>query len=502
VNKETRSPEDEFYFRKEKLARIVAENVIPYKSSFQKTHRILDLFDISPRDHEEIIENPSKDPIKIRGRLKSFRSHGNLAFANIEDFSGTIQIAFMKNALGVEKYKALKNIDVADFIGVIGEVFVTKKGETSILALDYELLSKTLRPLPEKFHGIRDVEKRYRQRYLDLATNRELKEKFIFRSRVISFLRRFLEEKGFLEVETPILSKQASGALAKPFTTYHNALDSEFFLRIALETPQKKLLGGGFEKVFELGKVFRNEGMDPSHLQEFTLLEFYEAYADFNKLKKTTEELFASLSKELFGGTVIEIIDSEGKNVKIDFNPPFEEISLREIIKRDSDIDYEDYKDAVLLRDEVRAKNIEIKNVDKLSRGNLIDAIYKKVSRNKIIKPIFITEHPVDLSPLARKSDTNPETSDRFQLVVGGWEIVNAYSELIDPIDQKQRFKSQAEAKSQGDEDAHGLDDDFVLAMEHGFPPCAGWGMGVDRLVAILSKSENLRDIVLFPLMK
>jgi len=502
MNEKVRNPEDEFHFRKEKLKKITESKEMPYKSSFLRTHKILDALNIPPRDHEEIINNKSSDLVKIRGRLKSFRSHGNLSFANIEDLSGSIQIAFMKNALGAEKYKALKNIDVADFIGVTGEIFITKKGETSILALDYKLLSKALRPLPEKFHGIQDIEKKYRQRYLDLATSKEVRERFIFRSKVISFLRRFLEDKDFLEVETPILSKQASGALARPFTTHHKALDADFFLRIALETPQKKLLGGGFEKVFEIGKVFRNEGMDPSHLQEFTLLEFYEAYADFNKLKKLTEELFLNLTKKLTGSTIVEIIDSEGKLIKVDFKPPFEEVSLREIIKRDSEIDYADYQDVDSLRNEVKSKKIEIKDLPKLSRGNLIDAIYKKVSRNKIVKPIFITDHPTDLSPLARKSDANPENCDRFQLVVGGWEIVNAYSELIDPIDQKERFKKQAEAKAEGDEEAHGTDDDFVLAMEHGFPPCAGWGMGIDRLVAILTRSENLRDVIFFPLMK
>ena len=496
------SPEDEFHFRKEKLNKIREQEDIPYKSLFKRTHRISDAFKLKPRDHEEIINNPTPEPVLIRGRLKSFRSHGNLSFANLEDMSGSIQVAFMKNALGKEKYQSLKNVDVADFISVTGEIFITKKGETSILALDYALLSKTLRPLPEKFHGIQDQEKKYRQRYLDLASNKSTREKFIFRSKVISFLRRFLEDRNFLEVETPILSKTASGALAKPFLTHHNALDAEFFLRIALETPQKKLLGGGLEKVFEIGKVFRNEGMDPSHLQEFTLLEFYEAYADFNHLKKITEDLFQKLTKDLTGSSTVEIIDHRGELIQVDFTPPYTEISLRDIIKRDSSIDYEDHPELKSLVTAVKSNKIDIKNIDQLSRGNLIDSIYKKTSRHKVIKPTFITNHPVDLSPLARKSDLDPKSCDRFQLVIGGWEIVNAYSELVDPIDQRERFESQSQARSRGDEEAHDIDDDFVLAMEHGFPPCAGWGMGVDRLVALLTKSENLRDVVLFPLMK
>jgi len=493
---------NEFDFRKEKIENMRKNGDNPYKSKFDKTHSIKQALELKEKKLEDLLKDKNGN-VKICGRIKSFRSHGNLTFCDIEDFTGKIQIAFMKNALGKEKYDyAKENIAVADFLGLSGEIFLTKKGQISILAFDFKILSKALRPLPEKFHGIKDKDKIYRQIYLALASDKNLREKFVFRSKLISFVRSFLEKKDFLEIETAILSKHASGALAKPFSTHYDALDTDFFLRIALETPQKKLLAGGFEKIFEIGKVFRNEGMDPSHLQEFTMIEFYEAYADFNKLKKITEDLFHGLFKQLIKKEEIEIIDSEGKNLKINIKNKFEEIKMKDLIKKDTGIDYEKFETAKKLKNEIVKKNIEIKDCEKMSRGNLIDQLYKKKSRNKIKLPTFITNHPIDLSPLSRKTDEEENTCDRFQLVIGGHEIVNAYSELVDPIDQKNRFEAQAKDKEKGDKEAHENDEDFLLAMEHGFPPCAGWGMGIDRLVALLTKSENLRDVIFFPSMK
>jgi lysyl-tRNA synthetase class 2 len=495
----------EFKDRLEKLKELRDMGIQTYPDRYERTHMAKDAKEKGEtegvRETDKIMENP-KNEMRLSGRLVAFRSHGKISFAQLLDSSGKIQICFMKNVLGDDKYKLLKKIDVADFLGVEGELFKTKHGEITLLVSDYTLLSKALNPLPEKWHGLQDVEAKYRQRYLDLIMDPDTKKRFEFRSNFIRTLREFYWQNGFMEIECPVLGNAASGALAKPFVTHHDALDQDFYMRIAIETHQKEAIAGGFEKVFEIGKVFRNEGMDPSHLQEFTMNEFYAAYWNYKDLMKFTEEMFVYLLEKTAGSLEVEIPGRDGNTEKVDFKPPWKKVTMHEIIENDSGINIHDYPTQKELLTAIREKDIQIEDAEKLSRGNLIDNLYKKVSRPKLVHPTFLTKHPADLSPLARRNDENPDIVDRFQVVVNGWEIVNAYSELIDPLEQAKAFKDQAKAQERGDEEAHGKDDEFVTAMQHGFPPIAGWGMGIDRIIALLTGQDNLKDVVLFPLMR
>lgn len=497
---------NEYHDRLAKLKELQKAGKPVYKDKYARTHKCIEAKELGEKEgtrETEAIMKDAKSEIKLCGRVMTFRSHGKLSFAQLQDVSGRVQICFMQDVLGTDKYKAIKKIDMADFIGCEGELFKTKHGEITLMVTDYVLLSKALRPLPEKFHGVKDQETIYRQRYLDLVMNPESKKRFEFRSLFLQKLREFYNNNGFIEVETPVLASSASGALATPFSTHHNALDHDFFLRIAGgETYQKELIGGGFEKTFEIGKVFRNEGMDPSHLQEFTMNEFYSAYWNYEDLMKFTEEMFEFLLKETLGTLDVDILDRDGNPQKVNFKTPWPKHSMRDLIKQDCGIDINEHEDAKTLLAEIKTKKINVEDAEKLGLGNLIDHLYKKVSRPKLVNPMFLINHPTELSPLARRNDENPKVTDRFQLVVNGWEIVNAYSELINPLQQAEAFNTQSEAKEKGDEEAHAKDDDFVLAMEHGFPPMAGWGMGIDRIVALLTQQDNLKDVVLFPLMK
>jgi len=483
---------DEKRDRLKKLDLIKEKGGIPYASSFEKKN-----------DAIEAKKMKMGTPVKIAGRLMLIRDMGRIMFVQLQDYSGRIQVVFQTNEIGKDEYKYLsKIINIGDFVGVEGEMFTTKKGEISILAKNFIFLSKALRPLPEKWHGLKDQEALYRQRYLDLISNNETRERFKFRSDFIWELRKFYKENDFHEIDTPILTNSASGALAKPFTTHHNALDTDVFLRIAPEIYLKEAIIGGYEKIFEVARSFRNEGMDPSHLQDFTMIEHYCAYWDYKKNMEFTEEMLTTVIKKLKGTLEIEIINREGKKIEVDFSTPWKTVSFRDIILKDCEIDINEFKEIEALRAIIKKKKINIEDIDKLGRGNLIDSLYKTVSREKLVNPIFLINHPTDLSPLARKNDDNPEIVDRFQLVINGWEILNAYSELIDPVDQKQRFEEQMKNKEAGDEEAMAKDDDYVKAMEYGMPPMSGWGMGVERIVALLTEQSNLRDVVLFPLMR
>lgn len=478
--------------RIKKLEALIASGVIPYADKFDRTHSLAQISDL-----------PIGEKVRVAGRLMLIRDMGKLTFAHLQDFSGRRQIVLHDTDLGKENYKNfLQLINVGDFIGVDGEVFTTKKGEISVLLKSYKLLSKSLRPLPEKWHGLKDQELCYRQRYLDLTMNPETMERFKFRSEFIRELRNFYHENGFIELETPILCNAASGALAKPFSTHHNALDMDVFLRIAPEIYLKEAIAGGFEKVFEIGRVFRNEGIDPSHLQEFTMVEHYVAYWNYKDNMAFTEKMLTTLIEKLKGTLKLQIINRDGKEIKVDFSTPWRVVSFRELLKKDCGIDIDKFPDAESLRKEIKKKKINIENAEKLGRGNLIDALYKEVSRASMINPTFLINHPIDLSPLARKNDKNPEIVDRFQLVVNGWEIINAYSEIVDPVDQAQRFEQQMTARAAGDEEAMLKDDEFLEAMEYGMPPISGWGMGIERMLTLLTKQPNLKDVVLFPLMK
>lgn len=490
----------EYFDRLKKLEEMRAAGVQPYPERYERTHtseQARALGEEGMRETEDVVKGGGEE-IQLAGRVMTFRSHGKLSFAQLQDQSGRIQISFMRDVLGVEPYAfATKKIDVGDFVGVRGELFKTQHGETTLLVRHCTLLSKALQPLPEKWHGVQDQEIKYRYRYLDMLMSEETTKRMKMRSQLIRVIRSYLENHDFTEIETPILSAKASGALAKPFMTHHNALDKDFFLRIAPETYLKRAVVGGFERVFEFAKCFRNEGMDPSHLQEFTMLEYYASYWNYEDNMDFTEKLFKHFIQELFGTLKIVIGDKE-----IDFGKKWPRTTLRDLIMEKTGIDIYVEKTGDGLREAIAKKAIVLEDSAKLGRGNLIDVLYKKTVRPFLTQPIFVTSHPIDLSPLARRNDTNPDITDRFQLVVNSWEVVNAYSELVDPVDQRQRFEYQAKLKAAGDEDAMEADYDYVYAMEHGMPPMSGWGMGVDRILALLTNQENLKDVILFPLMK
>lgn len=479
--------------RHEKALRLVKLGKKPYAAKYDRTHTLA-----------EAKAEPDTQKVSIAGRIVLMRDMGKLTFATLQDHTERLQIAFREEEVGASEYDMLlQTVDLGDFVGIRGERFTTKKGEPTVLVKEWTMLTKALRQPPEKWHGVQDRETAYRQRYLDTMSNRESFERFMFRSAFIRAMREFYWKHDFTEVDIPVLVNSASGALATPFKTHHEALDLDVFLRIALETHQKECLIGGFDRTFSLGPVFRNEGMDPSHLQEFTMCEHYAAYWDFEDNMQFTEQMLSSLLKTTRGSTTVKIRNREGALIEADFSGEWPKISLRDIILRDSGIDVEKAESADALRSMIAKKHLSFDvDISALGRGNLIDQLYKKVSRPLITTPTFIIRHPIDLSPLARKNDDNGSLTDRFQLVVGGWEIVNAYSELVDPVDQSERFIAQAQAKEGGDADAHDKDDEFVAALEYGCPPCSGWGMGIDRIVTLLTQQENLRDVVLFPLLK
>ncbi|MBU1152023.1 lysine--tRNA ligase [Patescibacteria group bacterium] len=498
---------NEYHMRLNKLKEMRENNIVPYADRFERSHEAIFALEEGEkaklRGYEEIVAKPAKKLMSLCGRMMSFRTHGKISFANLQDFSGKIQICFMLDLLGPEKYKFLKKVDVADFIGISGELFKTKHGEVTLMVYEYKILSKALRPLPEKWHGLKDREHIYRQRYLDTVMNRESMDRFIFRSNLIKALREFYWQEGFVELETPVLENVSSGAAAKPFSTHHNALDIDVFLRIAAgELWQKSAIVGGFERTFEVARCFRNEGMDPSHLQEFTMIEHYAAYWDYEDNMKFTERMFEYMLKKLTGGTKVTIKDRAGEDVKVDFKAPWPRRKFTELIKDDCGIDVLDYDEAAPLLAAIKKKKIAIEDAEKLGYGNLVDALYKKVSRPKLIQPTFVTNHPANTKPLARRNDKDPRICDTFQLLVNTWEIINAYSELVDPVDQRERFEAQALAKAGGDEDAMMMNEDYLTTMEHGMPCMSGWGMGIDRLTTLLTGQENLKDVVMFPIMR
>ncbi|HYC79352.1 MAG TPA: lysine--tRNA ligase [Planctomycetota bacterium] len=483
------SREDQREVRVQKLARLRDAGINPYPERFDRTHLLAEAQSLPP----------GTKPVRVSGRLMTVRVMGKLSFATLSDVSGRCQISVQRDDVGEAFYRDVwkKLIDLGDFVGVEGEAYVTNAGEPTIRASSITFLGKTLRPLPEKWHGLSDRETCYRQRYLDLAMNRETLERFLLRSRIVKSMRTFLEEHRFVEIDTPALAPKASGAAARPFKSRHHALDMEVFLRIAPETYLKRAVVGGFDRVFEFARCFRNEGMDPSHLQDFTMLEWYAAYWNYEDNMRFTQALVQHVVRETLGTTRMTLRGRE-----VDFGGEWPRYGFRDLILRDAGIDIDAFPDADALRAEIRRRGVELEDVDDLGRGNLIDQLYKKVSRPKLVGPAFLTEHPVDLSPLARRNDARPQVCDRFQLVVAGWEIVNAYSELVDPLDQRRRFEEQARLKESGDEEAMDMDEDYLLAMEHGMPPMSGFGLGIDRFCCLLSDQDNLRDVVLFPLMR
>lgn len=477
-------------FRISKLNKLRELGINPYPEKFETNYELKDAV---------LLEDGVTD-VKVAGRITAIRQMGKVTFVNIQDIEGRIQLFVKAEEVGEDKYEFFHEIfDIGDFIGVKGSMFTTKTGEKSVRVSEYTFLGKCFRPLPEKWHGIADVEIMYRQRYLDFVMSKETRDRFVFRSKLISLTRKFLEERKFIEVETPVLCNKASGALARPFVTHHNTLDMDVYLRIAPETYLKRLIVGGFTNIFEFARCFRNEGISATHLQDFTMLEGYSAYWNYEDNMKLIKDLIQHLIKELFGKLTIQI---EGKEV--DFSQEWPVVTFRGLILQDSGIDIDKFDNAKDLMKEINDKGIKLDYDDpnSLGRGNLIDYLYKKVSRPKLINPVFLTEHPLDLSPLARKNDDNPNIVDRFQLVVNGVEILNAYSELVDPIDQKERFIEQSKLSAEGDQEAMMYDADYILSMEYGMPPISGWGMGIDRLVQLLLDKDNIKDTVLFPLLR
>lgn len=477
--------------RLSKLDRIRSRNIDPYPPRYQRSHQISEA--IALFEEQERTATPQVPPVTVAGRITASRSMGKAAFMDIRDGSARIQVYFSQNALGAE-YQYLSDLDIGDFIGVTGPLMRTRTGEVTVQVASWSLLSKSLLPLPEKWHGLTDVEKRYRQRYLDLIGSEEVRNIFRVRSRTISAIRRFLDGRGFLEVETPVLQTIAAGAMAKPFVTHHEALDRDLYLRIALELYLKRLIIGGIDKVYELGRVFRNEGISTRHNPEFTMLETYEAYADYNAVMLMVEDMLSTVAQDVlgtknvaFGGDTIEL------------TPPWPRMTLREATLKYAGIDFEEHPDQAALRQQMLSRGMA--GVDeKMSWGRLLDQVVSTFVEPKLIQPTFLMDYPVEMSPLAKRKPDNPNLVERFELFVGGIEVANSFTELNDPMEQRQRFLQQEkERAAYGDEEADRLDNDFLLAMEHGMPPTGGLGVGVDRLVMLLTGQQSIREVILFP---
>ncbi len=433
--------------------------------------------------------------VSVAGRMMSRRIMGKASFIDLRDGSDRMQVYVRRDDVGEDIYAAFKKWDIGDILGVEGTVFRTKMGEISIHATRIMLLSKSLRPLPEKFHGLRDTDTRYRQRYLDLIVNPEVKEAFVRRSAIITEIRRYLDERAFLEVETPVLHGVAGGAAARPFITHHNTLDMDMYLRIALELHLKRLIVGGFERVYEIGRVFRNEGMDTRHNPEFTLLELYQAYTDYNGMMDLTEDLIRTVAQKVLGTARIVY-----GGVEIDLEKPFERLSMTEAVKRYSGVDFKTVPTLEAAREVARAHHIEYE--ERHQKGDILNLFFETYVEEHLIQPTFITGHPVEISPLAKRMPEDPEYTERFELFIVGREHANAFSELNDPLDQRERFEAQAALKAAGDEEAADVDEDFLTALEYGMPPTGGLGIGIDRLVMLLTDCASIRDVLLFPTMK
>ena len=474
--------------RREKLANLIEAGKNPFEiTKCDVTHHSMDI-----KDNYDEMEGKT---VTIAGRMMFKRVMGKASFCNVQDLKGSIQAYVARDNIGEDSYKDFKKYDVGDLLSVTGEVFKTKTGEISIHATDVVLLSKSLQILPEKFHGLTDTDIRYRQRYVDLIMNQDVKETFIKRSKILREIRNFLADRDFMEVETPMLVANAGGAAARPFETHYNALDEDVKLRISLELYLKRLIVGGLERVFEIGRVFRNEGVDTRHNPEFTLMELYQAYTDYEGMMELTESMYRYLAEEVCGSAVITY-----NGIEIDLSKPFERITMIDAVKKYANIDFNEIKtdeEAKKLADE---HHIEYEAHHK--KGDIISLFFEEFCEDKLVQPTFVMDHPIEISPLTKKKPDNPELVERFELFINGWEMCNAYSELNDPIDQRERFKAQEEAFAAGDEEANHTDEDFLNALSIGMPPTGGIGYGIDRLVMLLTDSPAIRDVILFPTMK
>jgi lysyl-tRNA synthetase, class II len=479
--------------RFKKLGEISAMGVKPYAGRFEVSASAQGLIDQYGQTSKEDLEKERVE-VTVAGRIVAMRSFGKAGFSHLQDGSGRVQLYVQKNSLGDDRYALFKKLDIGDFIGAKGFLFRTKTNELTIEVEAFTLLSKSLRPLPEKWHGLTDVELRYRQRYVDLIVNPEVKKVFLLRTRIVQSIRTFLNTRGYIEVETPMMQTIPGGATAKPFKTRHNALDMDLYLRIAPELYLKRLLVGGFERVYEINRNFRNEGISTRHNPEFTMLEFYTAYADYQDLINLTEQMISGIAQEVLGTMEVEY---EGH--RINLAPPWKKITFLDSL-REAGVPDDVIANADKARDYAKKLGASLKGGEPL--GKILNEVFEALVETKLIQPTFITDYPTDISPLSKKRDDNPDFVERFELFVVGRELANAFSELNDPVDQKERFLKQVSEREAGDEEAHQMDEDFIRALEYGMPPAAGEGIGIDRLVMLLTGSSSIRDVILFPQMK
>ncbi len=474
--------------RREKLADLQERGMDPFR---------ITKFDVSHHSQEikDDFENLEGKTVTVAGRMMSKRVMGKASFCNVQDLKGNIQSYVARDSVGEDSYKDFKKFDIGDIVGICGQVFRTKTGEISVHAEEITLLSKSLQILPEKFHGLTNTDVRYRQRYTDLIMNSEVKDTFVKRSRILSSIRRYLDGQGFLEVETPMLVANAGGAAARPFETHFNALDEDFKLRISLELYLKRLIVGGLERVYEIGRVFRNEGLDTRHNPEFTLMELYQAYTDYHGMMDLTENLYRHVAQEVLGTTKIVY-----NSVEMDLGKPFERITMVDAVKKYAGVDFNEIKTTEEAKAAAKEKGVEFEERHK--KGDILSLFFEEFAEEHLIQPTFVMDHPIEISPLTKKKPDNPDYVERFEFFMNGWEMANAYSELNDPIDQRERFKAQEELLAQGDEEANTTDEDFLNALEIGMPPTGGIGFGIDRMCMLLTDSVAIRDVLLFPTMK
>ncbi|MEI4791131.1 lysine--tRNA ligase [Bacillus sp. FJAT-53060] len=485
---------DQFQVRRDKMNKMREEGIDPFGERYDRSHQSAQIIAEYDEFSKEDLEEKAAQ-VTIAGRMMTKRGKGKAGFAHIQDLEGQIQIYVRKDSVGEEAYELFKSSDLGDIIGVTGTVFKTNVGELSIKATGFEVLTKALRPLPDKYHGLKDVEQRYRQRYLDLIVNPESKQTFIIRSKIIQSIRRYLDSKGYLEVETPTMHSIPGGASARPFITHHNALDMPLYMRIAIELHLKRLIVGGLEKVYEIGRVFRNEGVSTRHNPEFTMIELYEAYADYKDIMNLTESLIAHIAEEVLGTTTIQYGEDE-----IDLKPEWKRLHMVEAVKEATGVDFWQEMSVEEAKQHAADHGIEI--TKNMTVGHIINEFFEQKVEETLVQPTFIYGHPVEISPLAKKNPEDPRFTDRFELFIVRREHANAFTELNDPIDQRERFEAQLKEREEGNDEAHLMDDDFVEALEYGMPPTGGLGIGIDRLIMLLTNSPSIRDVLLFPQMR
>ncbi len=494
--------------RRDKLSELQSEGKDPFTiTKFDRTHTSADILDGATEEEREVemrgetktitakVSKLDGAKVTVAGRIMSKRGMGKVGFVHIADIDGQIQLFVKKDILGDEEYDRFKKLDTGDIIGATGEVFTTQTGEISIRPSVITLLSKSLQPLPEKFHGMTNTDLRYRQRYVDLIMNRDVKDTFVKRSKIIATIREYLNKQGFLEVETPMLVSNAGGAAARPFETHFNALDEDFKLRISLELYLKRLIVGGLEKVYEIGRVFRNEGLDTRHNPEFTLMELYQAYTDYHGMMDLTENLYRHVAESVLGTTKIVY-----NGIEMDLGKPFERITMLDAVKKYAGVDFNEINSVEEARAIAKEKHVEFEDHHK--KGDILNLFFEEYVEEHLIQPTFVMDHPVEISPLTKKKPENGDYVERFEFFMNGWEMANAYSELNDPIDQRERFKAQEALLALGDEEANTTDEDFMRALEIGMPPTGGIGFGIDRMCMLLTDSQAIRDVLLFPTMK